>query len=228
MYQVKANPARAAFSSAGKFSVIFGAVFFFYLISTILMVGGDGSAPGITHLTLAIMQLSVKVLHTPDNSGVVSAVLFFSSIFFVIAFSGVLIYRIANPVANDRNYGYGGHVFLGAVMLGMLILHNMSTKTNDRAKEQEVVLGVVKTNLGVIERVGVIDSIHVATWSESRGKIGRYQVYVRGKRGKTFNELYAVVDVSRSSGKTDYVVRCTNSEIGYFRPDENPCKSDAK
>lgn len=228
MYQVKAHPARAAFSIAGKFAVIFGAVFFFYLFSTILMVGGDGTAPGITHLTLAIMQLSVKVLHTPDKSGVISAVLLFSSIFFVITFSGVLLYRIANPAANDRNYGYGGHVFLGALVLGMLILHNMTTKTNDQAKEQEVVLGVVKTNPGVIERVGVIDSIHVATWSESGGKIGRYEVFVRGKRDKTFNQLYAVVEVSRSPGKTDYVVRCTNSEIGYFRPDENPCKGDAK
>lgn len=228
MYQIKANPARAAFSIAGKFAVIFGAVFFFYLVSTILMVGGDGTAPSITHLTLAIMQLSVKMLHTPDKSGVISAVLLFSSIFFVIAFSGVLLYLIAYPAANDRNYGYGGHVFLGALMLGMLILHNITTKTNDQAKEQEVVLGVVKTNPGVIERVGVIDSIHVATWSESGGKIGRYEVFVRGKRDMTFNQLYAVVEVSRSPGKADYVVRCTNSEIGYFRPDENPCKSDAK
>lgn len=228
MYQVEAHPARAAFSIAGKLAVIFGVVFFFYLVSTILLVGGDGTAPRITHLTLAIMQFSVKVLHTPDISGVISAVLLFSSIVFVIAFSGTLLYRIANPAANDRNYGYGGHVFLCALLLGMLILHNIATKTNDQAKEQEVVLGVVKTNPGVIQRVGVIDSIHIATWSESGGKIGRYEVFVRGKRDQTFNQLYAVVEVSRSPGNSDYVVRCTNSEIGYFRPDENPCKGDTK
>ncbi len=228
MYQVHTHPARAAFSIAGKFAIIFGAVFFFYLFSTILMVGGDGTAPGLTHLTLAIMKLSVKVLHTPDKSGVISATLLFSSIIFVITFSGVLLYRIANPAENDRNYGYGGYVFLGALVLGMLILHNITTKTNDQANEQDVVLGVVKTDPEVIERVGVIDLVHVATWSESGGKIGRYEVFVRGKRDKTFNQLYAVVEVSRSPGKTNYVVRCTNSEIGYFRPDENPCKSDAK
>ena len=171
------------------------------------------------------MEFSTKLLGTAEISGVVSAVWLFSSIVFAVVFVGALVYRVATPAANNnRVNGYGGHVFLAAFVVGLLILHNDTTQANDQAKEQEMVLGVVRADPGVIHKVGVIDLIHVAMWTSG----GRYQVYVRGKRDETFHELYAVVEVSETSGKTSYTVRCTNSESVFFRRDENPCKGNAK
>jgi hypothetical protein len=228
MDQTKQSAARAAFSIAGVCALAFGALFFVYLVSTILLVGGDGTAPRVTHLSGAIMQFSTRALDAPDESGVVAAVLLWSSVVFATAFIGALLFRAAVSATDDFNRGYAGYAFLAALSLGLLNIQQDRTQGADRHKEEELVLDLVRNNPLVIQKVGVIDLIHVGMTTETKGRVDRYQIDVRGKRDEKFNDLVAVVDVSRGSGKPNYIFRCINPDMAYVSASENPCKGNAK
>ena len=86
----------------------------------------------------------------------------------------------------------------------------------------------VTTAAAAFGKVGVIDLIAVSMTTETNGRADRYQIYVRGKRDEKFNDLVAVVDVSRGSGGPKYVFRCTNPDIAYVSAAENPCKGGVK
>lgn len=82
-----------ALAIAGKWASIFAVIFFLFLFSTILMVGGDGTAPSVTHLSVAIISFTVRLLGIGTSGAVFPVVLFWTLAVFVVVFLLAMILR---------------------------------------------------------------------------------------------------------------------------------------
>ncbi len=80
----------------------FALIFFVFLIATIFMVQGDGTAPGVTHLSAGIIDFTVKLLDVSSQGSLFTVVFFWSFPVFLVAFFwGLVFYEL--PAAQQGN-----------------------------------------------------------------------------------------------------------------------------
>lgn len=79
----------------------FALLFFVFLIASIIMVQGDGSAPGVTQLSAAIIDFTFKLLGVSSQGSLFAVVFFWSlPVFLVALFSHLVFHKW--PAAQQR------------------------------------------------------------------------------------------------------------------------------
>lgn len=80
-----------AIDIAAKYAGIFAAGLLIFLFGSIAMVNGDGTAPGISHLSAGILDFTVKLLGISSNGSILAVVAFWAAIVFALVFIFLLL-----------------------------------------------------------------------------------------------------------------------------------------
>lgn len=213
-----------AFSIAGKCAIIFAPIFFFFLSTTILMVGGDGTAPGVTHLSTAILGNTVKFLGIASEGAIFPAVLFWSLVVYVFAFLYATIFaRI--PTDNEKNTKE--HISIKsaalsitafvAAALSLIVGHQNKINAED---EKKLALDFVKQYESVMQEVGGNGKVDLVSYSKANnGSVNFYDIGVYGTK-----TIYAIVEPPKS-GSSNFTLVCTTPiNMGQRDPFKHPCK----
>lgn len=208
----------------GKCAFIFAPIFFVFLFATILMVGGDGSAPQVTHLSAAILGFSVKLLGVSFEGSIVPVVLFWSLAVFVVAFLYALLsYKAsalpAQHLAGRRgSYWTFGIIAVVVAVVVLLIRNNQNEAASIR--EKALALEFVRNNTEIMREVGGGGRVDLVAYTKASNKPAIYDIGVHGTK-----TLYAIVEASRGSPMPTFKLVCTTPlYVGQRDPFKSPCQ----
>lgn len=213
-----------ALATAGKCAIIFAPVFFLFLVATIFMVGGDGTAPGITHLSAAIVGLTTKLLGISTNGAAIPVVLFWSLAVFVVVFLYAMRFRSVAPTT-DHNVGdqqnkYWAVFSIFAFVAAVLLLIRSHQIESASVGEKQQVLEFIKQNVAVMREVGGKGNVDLVSYTTASNAPITYDISVRGTK-----TIYAIVEASKGSkGPTFTLVCTTHLYLGQRDPLKHPCK----
>jgi hypothetical protein len=217
--------ASSALVTAGICALVFGASFILILVATLILVGGDGTAPWITHMSVAVIEFTVKLLGFPRQGNLSVVAAFWASIVFLLVFVILLPLKLAAGSAGqnvvDRRQGYSALVFVLAFVAVPFLIYGSLNKEKGVIEEEQLALDYVTHNSQVMEMAGgpvkAFRSLSV-TYSYDRNR-ARYEFSIVGPK-----KFYAVVDVNRESGKPEFRLACvTTLSMGNREAGKDPC-----
>jgi hypothetical protein len=184
------------------------------------MVGGDGKAPGVTHLSANIIGLPVKLLGLPFEGAIAPAVLFWSLLVFGVAFISALASSPKQSTPETEEPRYWPIVVVAFVIgaVGVLIQEHRSEAASVSAKA--MALEFVRTNTEILQMVGGEAQVSLVSYRKSQGKPIIYDISVSGQR-----TLYAIVEGPRGTTKPTVKLLCvTPLYMGQRDPFKHPCE----
>lgn len=211
---------RYSISFGGKCASIFAPVLFVFLFATILMVRGDGTAPGVTNLSANIIGLPIKLLGLPSEGAITPAVLFWT----LLVFGGAFLYAFGSsaskPVQDFGKPWYWPIVVVVAVIGAVIVLIQGGQSESASIHEKALALEFVRTNSKVLELVGGEPKVDLVSYTKSQGKLLFYDISVRGHR-----TLYAIVEPSRATRVPTFKLLCvTPLYMGQREAFKHPCE----
>jgi hypothetical protein len=212
-----------AFATAAKCAVIFAPIFFLFLFSTILMVGGDGTAPGVTHLSAAILGDTAKLLGIASEGAVFFVVLFWSLVVYVLAFLYATMFpRILTD--NDQKTQSQKSIKVAVLSIAAFVAGSLSLIAANQNKinaedEKRRALDFVKQNETVMQEVGGNGKVGLVSYTTARNGSVTYDIGVYGTK-----TIYAIVVASRNSGTSSFTLACTTPLYMGQRDPFKPCK----
>ncbi|QOL49362.1 hypothetical protein [Massilia litorea] len=212
-----------AFAAAGKCAVIFAPIFFLFLFSTILMVGGDGTAPGVTHLSAAILGNTAKLLGIASEGAVFFVVLFWSLVVYVFAFLYATMFP-GNLNDNDQKTESQKSSKVAVLSIVAFVAGSLSLIAGNQNKinaedEKRRALDFVKQNETVMQEVGGNGKVDLVSYTTARNGSVTYDIGVYGTK-----TIYAIVVASRNSGTSNFTLACTTPLYMGQRDPFKPCK----
>lgn len=211
---------RYSISFGGKCAFIFAPALFVFLFATILMVGGDGRAPGVTHLSANIIGLPVKLLGLPFEGAIAPAVLFWSLLVFGVAFLYALVTSTGQAAPDMGKPWYWPIVVVVFVIGAVVVLIQGHRSETSSVNEKALALEFVRTNSEVLQMVGGEAKIDLVSYTKSQGKPIVYDIGVRGNR-----TLYAIVEASGATMAPTFKLLCvTPLYMGQRDPFKHPCE----
>ena len=213
-----------AFATAGKCAIIFAPIFFLFLFATILMVGGDGTAPGVTHLSAAILGNTVKLLGIASEGSIFPVVLFWSLVVYVFAFLYATIFpRVAtdddHKAESQKNIKFAVLSIAAFVTASLSLIAGHQNKINTE-DEKRLALAFVEQNQSVMQEVGGNGKVDLVSYTTARDGSVTYDIGVYGTK-----TIYAIVETSKNSGTSNFTLACTTPlYMGQRDPFKHPCK----
>lgn len=212
-----------AFATAGKCAVIFAPIFFLFLFSSILMVGGDGTAPAVTHLSAAIVGKTAKLLGIASEGAVFFVVLFWSLLVYVFAFLYAIMFP-GIPSDNDQKTEIQKSIKLAVLSIVAFVAGSLSLIAGNQNKsnaedEKKRALDFVKQNETVMQEVGGNGKLSLVSYTTARNGAVTYDIGVYGTK-----TIYAIVVASRNSGTSNFTLACTTPLHVGQRDPVKPCK----
>lgn len=209
-----------AFTTAKNTALLFAPLFLIFLIATIIMVSGDGRAPGITHLSAAILSFTVKLLGISTGGSIFHVVLFWSLIVYIIAFLSVILFQDVpitdNFIVEKNSIVFSILIFISAITV--LIIANQ--KNNTRVNEKQSAIELVKNNAKISQEAGGKTDISLVSTKMLDGVPVMYEISVRGEK-----TIYAIVEVSRTTKPATFILSCTTEiSSGYREAYKHPCE----
>jgi hypothetical protein len=184
------------------------------------MVGGDGRAPGVTHLSANIIGLPVKLLGLPFEGAIAPAVLFWSLLVFGVAFIYALAFSPRQPTPDIGKPWYWPIVVVALVFGAVVVLIQGRRNEAASVNEKALALEFVRTNLEVLQMVGGEAQVSLVSYRKSQGKPIIYDISVRGQR-----TLYAIVEPLGVTTTPTFKLLCvTPLYMGQRDPFKHPCE----
>lgn len=188
------------------------------------MVGGNGTAPGVTHLSATIVGNTVKLLGIASEGSIFSVVLFWSLVVYVFAFLFTAIFR---PLSTDADHKAENQestklavLSIAAFVIASLILTAEHQKKINTDEAKRSALAFVKQNQSVMQEVGVDGKVDLVSYATARDGSVVYDISVYG-----IKTIYAIVETSKNSGAEKFTLTCTTPLHGGQRdPFKHPCK----
>lgn len=211
-------------SFGGKCAFIFAPVLSVFLFTTMLMVGGDGRAPGVTHFSASIVALPGKLLGMPSHHVSVSPVLFWSLVVFGVSFLYALV-NSAGKIAKDGDRSWCWPIIVVVFVIWAMIglIQGVRSQTAF-VNEKELVLEFVRTNSEVLQMVGGKPKTDIVVYKRGRGRTISYEIGVEGNI-----TLYAIVEVSGTTMAPTFKLMCmTPIRIGQRDSFKHPCEQNCQ
>lgn len=184
------------------------------------MVGGDGTAPGVTHLSANIIGLPVKLLGLPFEGAIAPAVLFWSLLVFGVAFIYALAFSTRQPTPDVGKPWYWPIVVIAFVIGAVVVLIQGRRSETASVNEKALALEFVRTNSEVLQMVGGEAQVSLVSYTKSQGKPIIYDISVRGQR-----TLYAIVEAPGVTTTPTFKLLCvTPLYMGQRDPFKHPCE----
>lgn len=212
-----------AFAAAGKCAVVFAPIFFLFLFSTILMVRGDGTAPGVTHLSAAILGKTSESLGIASEGAVLFVVVFWSLVVYVVAFlcatmfPGIL--KDSDQKTERQKSIKVAVLSIVAFAAGSLSLIAGNQNKINAEDEKRRALDFVKQNETVMQEVGGNGKVDLVSYTTARNGSVTYDIGVHGTK-----TIYAIVVTSRNSGTSNFTLACITPLYMGQRDRFKPCK----
>lgn len=205
----------AALHTAGKCASVFGGCLLLLFFVAAAFVMGDGTAPKFTKILFSIVDYTVKLLGISHGGSVFTVSFFWALIVFVLVFIfklGTMIKSSDEP-SISRVSQYTALIFVVIFLLGIFIIYNNRQNKMSVSEEKQLVLEFVKRDKQIMQNVGGSGTVNLQMVNMRDNKPLSYYVGVNGVK-----TIYAIVDVSRGSGKPVFTIACTYEDW------EHPCR----
>lgn len=204
----------------GKCAIFFAPIFFVFLVATTFMVGGDGTAPSVAHLSAAILSFTVKLLGVSFEGAIAPVVLFWSLVVFAVTFLYALFFYAAQVTPDDQKGRYWTFGVIVVVIGAVVLLVRNHLNEDASVREKALALEFVRNNQEILQAVGGNGRVDLVSYTKAQNGPSTYDIGVYGTR--TF---YAIVEVSASSQVPTFKLLCTTSlYIGQRDPFKHPCQ----
>lgn len=204
-----------ALHTAGKCASVFGVCLLLLFFVAAACVMGDGSAPKFTKILFSIIDYTVKLLGISDGGSVFTVAFFWALIVFVLVFIFKLRMMIKSfdEPSIIRAPRYKALIFVVIFLLGIFTIYNNRQNKRSVSEETQLVLEFVKQDMQIMQNVGGNGTVNLQMVKMTDNKPLSYYVGVNGVK-----TIYAIVDVSRGSGKPVFTITCTYDDW------EHPCR----
>ena len=143
---------------SGKYALIFGVLFFLFLFATILMVGGDGTAPAVTHMSAAVIKFTVGTLGVSSRGSIFVVVMFWVFIAFPLIFLVILPLELATKSESsnevDRPHGYSALAVLFAFAAIPFFIYDSRKNETNTIEEEKLAFEYVTHNPQIMQLAG--------------------------------------------------------------------------
>jgi hypothetical protein len=209
-----------AFTTATNAALFFAPIFLIFLIATIFMVGGDGSAPSVTHLSAAILSFTVKFLGISSGGSVFYVVMFWSLIVYINAFLYVILIQDVAITDNFRaeksSIAISVLIFISAIIILILARQNNNIQVN----EKQLAIEFVKNNAKISLEAGGKTEVSLVSTTMLGRVPTMYEISVHGEK-----TIFAIVEVSRTAKPATFILSCTTEiSSGYREAYKHPCE----
>lgn len=207
-------------SLSGKIALAFAVALFVLLFGAMFMVGGDGTAPAVTHVSMGVMDFTAELVGVPLEQAMIATVAFWSLVVFVAGFVLALMFSGGRSISTDQS-AWLWSLGIVAVALGaasFLIRNHQAKETV--VDERALVLEFVGHNAEVMQAASGKAEVDLLGYSQSKNEPAIYEVAVYGPK-----TLYAFVKALPGSPAPTFTLLCT-TPLGYSErdPAKDPCE----
>lgn len=207
-------------SVAGKFALAGAAVLFMFLFATILMVGGDGTAPAVTHISVAAMEFTAELVGVPAERAMLATVIVWSLVVFAVGWLFALVFRGDESIPTGEAtlpWSLGIVVIVSGAVLFLVRNHQNREEPVD---ERALAVEFVRSNGEVMQAAGGSGEVDLLGFSQSKNEPATYEVAVYGAR-----TVYAFVEATESLPAPKFKLLCM-TPLSYIQrdPSKPPCE----
>jgi hypothetical protein len=209
-----------AIAIAGKCAGVFALVLLAFLFVTLLMVRGDGTAPAVTHFSVAVLAYTVEFLGVPSEGALFSVVVFWSLASFAVGFVFSLVLSRTESISTDQAawpWSLGILVIVLGAASFLIGIHEPRVVPVD---ERALAVEFVANNAEVMRAAGGNGDVDLVGYSQTQGEPATYELAVYGAK-----TLYAFVEVLQSAPAPKFRLLCTTPlAYGQRDPSKHPCE----